>query len=57
MKYRGINYEEQPSMLEVSEGEIGGKYRGHTWRVHRPKQNLRHPALRELTYRGISYRV
>ena len=57
MKYRGINYEEQPSMLEVSEGEIGGKYRGHTWRIHRPKQNLRHPALRELTYRGISYRV
>ncbi|NES19278.1 MAG: DUF4278 domain-containing protein [Symploca sp. SIO3E6] len=57
MKYRGINYEEQPSMLEVSEGQIGGKYRGQTWRIHRAKQNLRHPASRELTYRGISYRV
>ncbi|NET57426.1 MAG: DUF4278 domain-containing protein [Symploca sp. SIO2E6] len=55
--YRGIGYENQPSTLEVSEGEIGGKYRGQTWKIHRPKQNLRHPLFRELIYRGISYRV
>ncbi|NEP57990.1 MAG: DUF4278 domain-containing protein [Symploca sp. SIO2G7] len=57
LSYRGISYEEQPSTLEVSEGEIGGKYRGQTWKIHRPKQNLRHSAFRQLTYRGISYRV
>jgi len=57
LSYRGVNYEEQPSTLEVTEGEIGGKYRGQAWKIHRPKQNFRHPMSRELIYRGITYRI
>ncbi len=55
--YRGVSYEEQPSTLEVSEGEIGGRYRGQIWKIHRPKQSLRRSAAKELIYRGITYRI
>jgi hypothetical protein len=57
LSYRGVSYEDQPSTLEVSEGEIGGKYRGQTWKIHRPKQSLRRSASKELIYRGITYRI
>lgn len=57
LSYRGVSYEEQPSTLEVTEGEIGGKYRGQIWNIHRPKQSSRRPMFRELIYRGITYRV
>ncbi|HEY9666540.1 MAG TPA: DUF4278 domain-containing protein [Coleofasciculaceae cyanobacterium] len=55
--YRGISYETEPSALEVSEGEIGGQYRGHAWRVHTPAQQpLRYGTPVKLNYRGAAYR-
>jgi hypothetical protein len=55
--YRGVSYESEPSTLEVTEGEIGGLYRGQAWRVHNPLQlRRREPAPRKLSYRGASYR-
>lgn len=53
--YRGICYESQPSTLEVSEGEIGGTYRGNTWKVHKPKLFLRRQMPMERIYRGVTY--
>lgn len=55
--YRGVSYEAEPETLEVTEGEIGGTYRGHSWRVHHPTRqphtNGRPVALH---YRGVAYR-
>lgn len=57
LTYRGISYEGQPLSLEVTEGEVGGVYRGQTWR-HQYPQHL--PELKPnapvLQYRGIRYR-
>ncbi len=36
LSYRGVSYEIEPSTLEVTEGEVGGLYRGQAWRVYRP---------------------
>jgi hypothetical protein len=36
--FRSIPYNSQSSALEVSEGEIGGKYRGQTWKVRQIEQ-------------------
>jgi len=55
LTYRGVSYKRQPLSLEVSEGEIGGVYRGQTWR----HSQLRHiPQLKPkpyLQYRGVAY--
>ncbi len=55
--YRGVDYENAHSTLEVTEGEIGGKYRGQSWRF----QYLRHIPeplpVQNLKYRGVSYRT
>ncbi len=55
LTYRGINYESHPHDLEVAEGEIGGKYRGREWRVHRVKGATRSKPSGKFTYRGITY--
>jgi hypothetical protein len=57
LSYRGVNYEAEPTTLEVTEGEIGGMYRGHAWKTHHPKLTRRGSmAAVELSYRGIAYR-
>jgi Domain of unknown function (DUF4278) len=33
-KYRGANYEPHDTLVEVTEGEVVGKYRGSPWRSH-----------------------
>jgi hypothetical protein len=55
--YRGVSYEAEPPTLEVTEGEIGGMYRGHAWRVHTAAQQpLRYGMPVKLTYRGVAYK-
>jgi len=53
--YRGVNYEKNSSALELTEGELGGKYRGADWN----KRYLRHipvpPNPTALKYRGAEY--
>ena len=56
LKYRGVSYEYNPQVIEVSEEKIGGKYRGTIWRLHNFKQTLlmHQPIHVTLTYRGIA---
>jgi hypothetical protein len=55
LTYRGVSYESNPSNLELIEQEIGGKYRGATWK----QKYLRHIPVSQpkidLKYRGIAY--
>lgn len=55
LNYRGVTYNRQPLTLEVTEGEIAGKYRGQEWHHTYPRHipNLQ-PKL-HLQYRGIHY--
>ena len=56
LKYRGISYEHNPQVVEMSEEKVGGKYRGLDWRLHHFKQTLliHQPVHLRLTYRGIA---
>ncbi|NJL83050.1 MAG: DUF4278 domain-containing protein [Chloroflexaceae bacterium] len=56
LSFLGAHYEYQPPVVEVSEGEVGGTYRGKPWKTHSVKVHQRHqhrPA--QLTYRGVPY--
>jgi hypothetical protein len=56
LSYRGASYEAEPSTQEVTEGEVGGLYRGQTWKVHHPtQQRRRFTTPRLLSYRGVAY--
>jgi hypothetical protein len=56
LSYRGIKYEPHHQEVEVTEGNVAGKYRGASWRVHRYQQHKRSGnSHRELTYRGVHY--
>ncbi|HAX85169.1 MAG TPA: hypothetical protein DCY91_02645 [Cyanobacteria bacterium UBA11370] len=56
LAYRGVSYETQPLTLEVTEGEIGGMYRGQTWKVHKHQSLNRGQVPLQLSYRGIPYK-
>jgi hypothetical protein len=55
--YRGVNYEDQPSTLEVTEGEIGGMYRGQNWRFRYVRHIPEPLPTPNLKYRGVAYRT
>jgi hypothetical protein len=55
LSYRGVNYEYQPLTLEVTEGEILGKYRGVNWRCHTLNEIPIPQPDRVLKYRGVAY--
>lgn len=55
LSYRGINYEPETMPLEVTEGELGGKYRGQPWRYHYPRHIPELQPKLWLHYRGVSY--
>lgn len=57
LSYRGVNYEVEASMLEVTEGEIGGQYRGQPWRFHYVRHMPKPQTVHTLKYRGIPYRT
>jgi hypothetical protein len=54
--YRGVFYDYDPIPAEISEGEVGGKYRGLPWRHTHVKRNkgLAAKPVYELYYRGVS---
>ncbi|MEC4891946.1 MAG: DUF4278 domain-containing protein [Oscillatoria sp. PMC 1051.18] len=56
LHFRGHNYETQPVSLEVTEGAVGGTYRGSAWKVHRFRFNRRHQPSQEFIYRGVTYK-
>lgn len=55
LTYRGVSYDYNPPVVETTDGNIGGKYRGLDWRF----RNLKKPFVVQppvnLTYRGVSY--
>lgn len=55
LSYRGINYEKELPILEMNDGEIGGKYRGQNWRERYPRHipQLQPKLYRQ--YRGVAY--
>ena len=57
LTYRGVNYDYNPPMLEVTTGDVAMKYRGqtahYTYAQHVP---IPQPVER-LTYRGVAYQT
>lgn len=57
LSYRGVKYENTSPLLEVREGEIGGTYRGQTWRTHYVRHMPEPQPVHDLQYRGVAYRT
>ncbi|MEM7758455.1 MAG: DUF4278 domain-containing protein [Cyanobacteria bacterium P01_A01_bin.40] len=56
LQFRGNFYETPQTKWNVTEGDVGGMYRGKPWKVHYLQEQHRHKhAQSELTYRGIHY--
>ena len=55
--YRGVEYDYNPPMLEVSEGELTGKYRGCPIRFSYVRHLPIPQPVAELKYRGNAYRT
>jgi len=53
--FHGATYEHEASVVPVSEGSIGGKYRGAYWKTHVVKLPSQARAPRQLCYRGVMY--
>ena len=54
--YRGVSYEYNPTSVETTKGEVGGKYRGLPWQRTHVKLNkgLRVQSSFDLYYRGVT---
>ena len=57
LTYRGTQYENNTPVVETTEGQVAGKYRGLDWRFHGLKKTLHLQPRANLTYRGITYQV
>jgi hypothetical protein len=55
LSYRGVNYELTPPTLEVTEGEILGKYQGVSWHCQTLREMHIPRVTPILTYRGATY--
>jgi hypothetical protein len=55
LSYRGVSYNNEPFSLEMTEGEIGGKYRGQDWKYHYPRHIPQLQPKLYQQYRGIVY--
>ncbi|MEW6491222.1 MAG: DUF4278 domain-containing protein [Cyanobacteriota bacterium] len=57
LSYRGVKYENTSPVLEVTEGDIGGTYRGQSWRSHYVRHIPEPAPVHDLKYRGVAYRT
>ncbi|MBV5257733.1 DUF4278 domain-containing protein [Synechococcus moorigangaii CMS01] len=59
LTYRGVSYDYRPATLEVTEGDIVGRYRGQAIRRHCVAQAVERPDVESvlLHYRGGSYAI
>ncbi|MEA5508569.1 DUF4278 domain-containing protein [Crocosphaera sp. UHCC 0190] len=55
LSFRGIPYNHQPVMIEPSDGEVEGTYRGVHWKKHCYEKSRRHHVIKDMIYRGIHY--
>lgn len=53
--YRGAKYEKDLPTLEMTEGEMGGMYRGQAWNYRYPRHIPVPHSTPQLKYRGVSY--
>ncbi|WP_017303277.1 DUF4278 domain-containing protein [Spirulina subsalsa] len=53
--YRGVHYQRQPLSLEVSEGELSGKYRGQSYHYRYPRHIPTLQTKPPLKYRSVAY--
>ncbi len=56
LHFHGQTYDSPHVELPVDEGQVGGRYRGSQWRIHRVhhQQHSRQNSA-QLTYRGVQY--
>lgn len=55
LSYRGVSYEQDAPTIEVTEGEIVGKYRGQDCQVRYPRHIPVPGTVTNLKYRGTAY--
>lgn len=55
LTYRGVSYDYNPPVVETTNGNIGGKYRGLDWRFRNLKKPFTLQPPVNLTYRGVAY--
>lgn len=55
LTYRGVSYDYNPPVVETTDGNIGGKYRGLDWRFRNLKKPFVLQPTVKLTYRGVAY--
>jgi hypothetical protein len=53
--YRGVKYENDLPTVEMTEGEMGGIYRGQAWNYRYPRHIPVPQATPHLKYRGVNY--
>ncbi|MFB2938737.1 DUF4278 domain-containing protein [Aerosakkonemataceae cyanobacterium BLCC-F154] len=53
--YRGVKYEKDLPTLDMTEGEIGGMYRGQAWNYRYPRHIPVPNSTPQLKYRGVNY--
>ncbi|MGC1305641.1 MAG: DUF4278 domain-containing protein [Phormidesmis sp.] len=57
LTYRGVDYDYNPPMLEVSESDIAVQYRGHAARYTYVRHVPIPQSAERLTYRGATYQT
>ncbi|NEP17508.1 MAG: DUF4278 domain-containing protein [Leptolyngbya sp. SIO4C1] len=57
LKYRGVEYDYNPPMLEVTESDILGKYRGRPHHYSYVRHIPFPQPVTELKYRGVAYQT
>ena len=55
LTYRGRSYESDIPTVDVTEGEVGGKYRGQNWSYRYPRHIPVPGPPRNLKYRGVPF--
>lgn len=55
LTYRGINYEAETPSIDVTEGEMAGKFQGQPWHYHYPRHLPQIQPNLSVRYRGLHY--
>ncbi|MGB5596962.1 MAG: DUF4278 domain-containing protein [Crocosphaera sp.] len=55
LSFRGISYNHDPVILETTNTEVEGTYRGLHWKNSPYTQSSHSRCLKSMTYRGIHY--
>lgn len=56
LTYRGIQYDYEPTVLETTDSNLYGRYRGQTVQFQYPRHVPTPTMVHDLKYRGVAYR-